>query len=381
MNTFSLPRSLGRTLIVSLFLSTFAFAQHYNQVNLVSDLTTVVPAATQPTDVHLKNPWGLARSSSSPWWVSDNNDGSSVLFTGAGALIPINPNGIVVVPNAPSQPAPGTPTGVVFNAISTDFLLVPGNSASAAAFIFVTEDGTISGWNPGVNRASAVIVRDHSEIPDAAHGAVYKGATISEFKGNPYLYVANFRSGKVEVYDTNFKRVNLSEERFDDDRIPRDFAPFNVQAIGKNLFVTYAKQDAAKHDPVGGAGLGYVDVFSPSGKLLTRLDHGDWFNAPWGVALTPGEFGVFSHTLLVGNFRSGWIAAINPITGKFQGFVRNPDNSILTIDGLWALSFGNGSGAGPSTTLYFTAGINDENDGLFGTLTPVTNELIDELQP
>jgi uncharacterized protein (TIGR03118 family) len=381
MNTSSLPGSIGRTLIVSFFLSTFAFAQHYNQINLVSDLTTVMPAPTQPQDEHLKNPWGLARGSSTPWWVSNNNDGSSQLFTGAGVLIPINPNNLVEVPNAPSQPAPGTPTGVVFNGNSTDFLLVPGNAASSALFIFVTEDGTISGWNPGVNRASAVIVRDHSQIPDAAAGAVYKGATIGAFKGHPYLYVANFRSGKVEVYDTNFNRVHLSEDRFDDDRIPHDFAPFNVQAIGRNLFVTYAKQDAAKHDPVGGAGLGYVDVFSPSGKLLARLDHGDWFNAPWGVVLTPGEFGVFSHTLLIGNFRGGWIAAFNPVTLDFEGFVRKADNSILKIDGVWALSFGNGSAAGPSTTLFFTAGINDENDGLFGTLTPVLAELAAEDHP
>ena len=254
----------------------------------------------------------------------------------------------------------------------------PGNPA---AFIFVTEDGTISGWNPSVNKASAVIVVDRSQVPDAANGAVYKGATISELKGQLYLYVSNFRAGRVEVYDSNFKRVHLDEDAFDDDSIPRDFAPFNIQAIGKNIFVTYAKQDGPKHDDVPGTGFGFVDVYSPSGKLRARLEHGDWFNAPWGVVLAPGDFGEFSHSLLVGNFGSGWIAAFNPLTGKFEGLVRNPDNSILTIDGLWGLDFGNGGGAGPSNTLYFTAGPNAETDGLFGTLTPIATELDEEDEP
>ncbi len=328
--------------------------------------------------MHLKNPWGLVRSATSPWWISDNNDGSSVLLTGAGAVIPINPNGVVEVPNAPSQPAPGTPTGIVFNGNANAFLLSAGDPA---AFIFVTEDGTISGWNPTLNKASAVIVVDHSQVPSPTNGAVYKGATIAEFKGNPYLYVTNFRSGRVEVYDSSFKRVHLGEEAFDDDCVRDGFAPFNIQAIGKNIFVTYAKQDAARHDDVAGAGLGFVVVFSPSGKRLARLEHGDWFNAPWGVALAPSEFGEFSHSLLVGNFGSGWIAAFNPVTGRFQGFVKNPDNSILTIDGLWGLDFGNGGSAGPLNTLYFTAGPNGETDGLFGTLTPVTAELNEEDEP
>lgn len=378
--TTSLPRTV-RVLAVSLLLSTFAFAQHYTQTNLLTDGVTVTPAPTQTPDAHLKNPWGLARSASSPWWVSDNNDGSSVLLNATGGVINLNPNGIVGVPNAPSQDPPGTPTGIVFNGHSTAFLLTPGTAGTAAAFIFVTEDGTIQGWNPAVNKASAVIVLDHSKPKDPDDGAVYKGATIAEFRGNPYLYVANFRSGRVEVYDSTFKRVRMSEESFDDDCIRRGFAPFNVQAIGTNIYVTFAKQDAEKHDDVAGAGLGFVDVFSPSGRLLRRLQHGPWLNSPWGVAMAPGEFGEFSHSLLVGNFGSGQIAAYNPVTGGFLGMVENPDNSILTIEGLWALSFGNGGTAGPATTLFFTAGPNDETDGVFGTLTPVAAELSEEDEP
>jgi uncharacterized protein (TIGR03118 family) len=168
--------------------------------------------------------------------------------------------------------------------------------------------------------------------------------------------------------------VRKSEEAFDDDDLPKGFAPFNVQAIGQNLYVTFAKQDEKKEDDVPGAGLGFVDVFSPDGKRLASLQHGPWFNAPWGVTLAPGEFGEFSHELLVRNFGSGEIAAFNPVTGKFLGRVKNPDDSILVIDGLWALWFGNSGLGGPYNSLFFTAGIQDEEHGLFGTLTTVPSE-------
>jgi uncharacterized protein (TIGR03118 family) len=178
--------------------------------------------------------------------------------------------------------------------------------------------------------------------------------------------------------------VHLAEHAFDpqgdgdkdsDDRngerVPRGFAPFNVQNVGGSLFVTYAKQDAPRHDPVGGDGFGYVVIFTPSGRLISHLEHGDWMNAPWGVVWTPRDFGEFSNSILVGNFRSGWVAAFNGFTGKFIAFVKNPDDSLLSIDGIWALAFGNNATAGSSTTLYFTAGIQNEMHGLFGTLTPV----------
>ena len=356
---------LFAVLVVGLFLAPFVTqAQHYTQTNLVADLPGVAPV----TDPNLVNPWGLTRSATSPWWVSNNNSGTSTLYTGAGAIIPINGNGIVTVPppkNAPTGTI-STPTGIVFNS-SADFVLPNGKPA---AFIFVTEDGTISGWNGG---AAAVLVVDNSNIP-AGHGAVYKGATSAVWNGKRYLYVTNFRSGKVEVYDSTFKRVHISEEDFDEDHIPRDFAPFNVQNIGASLFVTYAKQDASKHDDVAGEGLGFVEIFEPSGRHIAHLEHGDWLNAPWGVVWTPRDFGTFSNTILVGNFGSGWVAAFNGFTYKFIGFVKNPDDSILAIDGLWSLTFGNGASAGPSTTLYFSAGPQGETHGLFGTLTPVAAE-------
>jgi uncharacterized protein (TIGR03118 family) len=350
-----------------------AFAQHYTQTNLVSD--TAGAAAT--LDPSLVNPWGLSRSSTSPWWVSNNGSGTSTLYTGAGQIIPINGNGIVTIPPPKSAPAgtTATPTGTVFNG-SKDFVL-PAPNGKPAVFIFATEDGTISGWNGGPAAFLAVDNNDNG----SPNGAVYKGVTTADINGKRFLYVTNFRAGRVEVYDTNFHRAYLPGDAFqsgDDDegggRIPRGFAPFNIQNIGGSLFVTYAMQDAAKHDDVAGDGNGFVEIFTPSGRHIGKLQHGQWLNSPWGVVWTPRDFGEFSNTILVGNFGSGRIAAFNGFTYQFIGFVQNPDNSVLTIDGLWALAFGNGANAGPSTTLFFTAGTDHEAHGLFGTLTAVAAE-------
>jgi uncharacterized protein (TIGR03118 family) len=350
------------------------------------------------TDPNLKNCWGLTRSptvqpsgaAGSPWWIANNNSGTSTLDDGNGNPVDIfvEANGstsnfvVVPPPGFAAAGTPSTPTGIVYNSSPTDFFLNKGKPASQPAiFIFATEDGTISGWNPAVNllqggnppSPNAVLEVDNSDngSPD---GAVYKGMTSGEINGKRFLYVANFRDAKVEVYDTNFRRVRLGEDAFDDDSIPVGFAPFNIQNIGGSLFVTYAKQDGPRHDPVGGAGLGFVDIFSTTGHFEGRLEHGDWFNAPWGVVWTPRDFGEFSNTILVGNFRSGWIAAFNGFTKKFIGFVLNPDNSRVFIDGIWSLTFGNNGTAGSSTTLWFTAGPNNEMDGLFGTLTPIIAE-------
>lgn len=365
-------------------------AQHYKQTNLVSDLSNQGAAVVDP---NLKNPWGLTRSSGSPWWIGNNNSGTSTLYDGNGNPQNFFPdphpdsngnrinspfNNFVMVP--PPGFAPGTqpaPTGVVFNGSKTDFLLVPGMAGTQSIFIFATEDGTISGWNPGVNPPGSVtnaILKVDNSDKGSPNSAVYKGMTSAEIDGNRFLYVTNFRSAKVEVYDTNFHRVplaQLADDAFVAEEVPFGFAPFNIQNIGGTLFVTYAKQDGPRHDPVGGDGLGFVEIFTPSGHHIGHLQHGDWVNAPWGVVWTTRDFGEFSNAILVGNFRSGWIAAFNGFTHKFIGFVKAPDDSILFIDGLWSLTFGNDGNAGPANTLFFTAGPNGEQDGLFGILTPV----------
>ncbi len=300
-------------------------------------------------------------------------------------------------PNGSAPNFQAAPTGIVFNG-STDFDLVPGDTTTAAHFIFVTEDGTISAWAGG---NAATLKVDNSAVPNAANGAVYKGATIDEFQGKRYLYVTNFRAARMEVYDTNFNQVTLSDgdhdrddragNQFDDDQIPRGFAPFNVQNIGGSLFVTYAKQDQPKHDDVAGDGLGFVDIYSPSGKLEARLEHGPWFNAPWAAVWAPRDFGEFSNRVLIGNFGSGKIAAFNGFDGRFIGFMKDAKNAVIQIDGLWGLTFGNSAlgcpstpptgsnlpqcgGAGPYNSLFFTAGVNAEKDGLFGTLTAIKAE-------
>jgi uncharacterized protein (TIGR03118 family) len=392
MNSSNLRNWVG-TASLTLLLAPLCFAQEYIQTNLVSNVP-VTPAAVV-TDPNLQNAWGLVHGPGTPWWISNNASGTSTLYNTSG-LNPLNPsaqsptpvlspvtivalnapggmpgNG-VKIPNAPSQPAPGSPTSAIFNGAASDFLLASG---APAVFIFVTEDGTVQGWNPSINATTAIIKVDNSQVPNKNKGAVYKGATIAEINGKEFLLAANFRSGRIDVFDSNFQQVRISEELFDDDEIPADFAPFNVQGIGPNIYVTYAKQDAARHDPVGGAGLGYVAIFSPDGRKLAHLQHGDWFNAPWGVVLTPADFGEFSHTILVGNFRGGTIAAFNPLTGKFIGNMLDSGSAVVNIDGLWALVFGNGGASGPGSTLFFTAGPDNESNGLFGTLTPVSAQL------
>ena len=342
-------------MVMMLFLSTNALAQRFQQTNLVSD----VPGMAPTTDPNLVNPWGLARSATSPWWVADNHTGVSTLYTGAGAIVPL----VVTIPVPPGGTPPSSPTGAVFNGVSSDFL--------GDRFIFVTEEGVVAGWSSGT---SAVLRVNHSGA------AVYKGLALAQRNGADFLYAANFFGAKVEVFDTNYMPVTLAASAFSDPLLPSGFAPFNVQTIGDTLWVAFAEQDETKHDEVHGPGLGFVDAFTSNGKLVMRLQSGSWMNAPWGVALPPANFfnasgnslviGV-TNTLLVGQFGGGQIAMFDLKSGNFFGFLNDPNGQPMTIEGLWALSFGNGGSAGPTNALFFTAGINDEQHGLFGKITPI----------
>jgi uncharacterized protein (TIGR03118 family) len=341
--------------------------QHYKQTPLVSNLASLAPTV----DPHLVNAWGMARSSTSPWWIADNGTGLSTLYTGTGSIVPL----VVTIPSADTSASPtGTPTGIVFNGDANVFML----NGKAATFILATEDGSVSAWNGGT-MASIVV----NQTPRS----VFKGITIAsttEFTGKlaTYLYVADFRQGRVEIFDSSFNPVHspgfgifgfVHGVPFTDDQVPNGFAPFNVQNIGGDIYVTYAKQDNAKHDEVDGAGRGYVDVFSPGGTLLMRLEHGPWLNAPWGLVMASSDFGLHSHDILVGQFGSGEILAFDHATGKFRGALQGTNDQPLVINGLWGLGFGNGGTAGPATSLFFAAGIDDEQNGLFGTITAVEN--------
>jgi uncharacterized protein (TIGR03118 family) len=373
-----------------------ASAQHYTEVNLVANTSGVAPV----TDPKLVNPWGLSRTSSSPWWISDNGTGLSTLYNGAGTINPL----VVTIPkaNPNSKTFPnGTPTGTIANASPTDFLLAPG---APADFLFSTIDGTISGWNPtiGVAAGAAPPSTHAMVVVKTTDGSSYTGLTSATVNGNRYLYAANFNKGTVDVYNNAFQKVTLhsngegdryrdgdDDRPFTDERLPRDYVPFNVQAIGNDIVVTFVLHQEGNPLETDGPGLGYVDIFSSSGRLLRRLQHGDWLNAPWGVALAPLDFGIFSHALLVGQFAgggtsegSGTIAAYDLATGSFMGLVQDATGKPLSINGLWALSPGNSAAAGsydpagsPASELYFTAGTDHGTGGLFGYLKPVSTEL------
>lgn len=319
----------------------------YTQTNLVSDLPNV--AAQQ--DPGLVNPWGIVAGPSSPFWISDNGSGLSTLYNGSGNKVPLT----VTIP-----PAGSSPTGIVFNS---------GSSFGGAHFIFATEDGTIAGWTSG---SLAVI-----NVPGAT-GSVYKGLAEGNNGSADFLYAANFGTGKIDVFDSNFNSATLPGG-FADPNVPAGFAPFNIENIDGKLYVTYAKQDSMHHDDVPGAGNGFVDVFDLNGNLLQRLASGNALNSPWGLALAPSAFGAFSGDLLVGNFGDGTINAYDASNGNFMGTLDGTNGSPITIMGLWGLSFGNGAQGQQLDDLYFTAGIPGpngaiEDHGLFGSLAVATPE-------
>jgi len=344
---------------LALLFSSAAFAQHYQQTDLVANSTSVSSTAT--IDPNLVNAWGLSRGSGSPWWISDNGMGISTLYDGTGAIVPL----VVTIPPPMGGEPPSAPTGTVFN-FTKGFAVKPGKPS---VFLFCTEDGTIAGWNPGVNPSSAIIKVDHSE-----QGAIYKGCTMAKDHSLPRFYATNFAVGQVEVYDGQFRPVTMAGA-FRDPNLPANYAPFGIQNVGGSIVVTFAHRMPGSTDEDHGTGKGYVDVFDVDGNLLLRLQHGPFLNAPWGIALASGDFGTFSHRLLIGNFGDGRIHAFNLVSGMFEGTLLNTDGTPLSIDGLWALSFGGDNAKnGLATELFFTAGPNDESNGLYGKVTPVATE-------
>lgn len=362
---------------------------YYAVSNLVSD--GKVPA--DRIDPSFRNPWGLAASSGSPFWVTVNRSGTTAIFDGSGNQIPALM--YVNVPGLPGQngasvPAAGSaPTGIVFNDTTVDptaFTITSGTASAPAVFLFATQQGTISGWNPDVSPDGsspsdrAIIAIDQS----GAH-AVYKGLTLyaipagSALAQGQYLFATNFHSGKIEVYDKQFHPVTVPAGAFQDPTMPAGYAPFGIQVLNGNLYVTYAQQGPAKQNDVAGAGHGYVDVYNASGYLVQRLGGGgvqNELNSPWGLAQAPADFGRFSNDILVGNFGDSHVSAFDPTTGAFVGQLTNALGQPLVLNGgqtsgkgLWALRFGNGAKSGPANTLFFTSGINNQNDGLFGSLS------------
>lgn len=332
----------------------------FKQTNLVSD--GFVPAAT--TDPNLINPWGVSFSPTGPFWVSDNGTGVVTIYDGAGKPVSIAGNPVITVAAPPGQSAPSAPTGQVFNSAGEGFDISANGHTASSVFLFATEDGTISGWNPKVDAGHTVIAVDNSQ---GGNGAVYKGLAIGTAGGETFLFAANFRNGTVDVFNKDFKQVNS----FTDPDVPQGFAPFNVQVLDDKLFVTFAKQNEQKHDDVAGAGNGVVDEFDLHGHLLNRVASSGTLDSPWGLAIAPDTFGKFAGDLLVGNFGDGTINVFNPDNDHFLGQLTGTDGKPVTIGDLWALIPGNGSNGSDPNKIYFTAGIQKEAHGLFGSLTAV----------
>jgi uncharacterized protein (TIGR03118 family) len=334
-----------------------SFAQHYTRTDLTANSASVSSAPI--LDPNLVNPWGLSRGSGSPWWTSDEGTGLSTLYNATGAI-----QGLVVsIPRAAGGKGPSSPTGTVFN-YTTNFWVGPKQQA---VFLFSSLDGTISGWNPGANAGAAI-----QKISRPLQ-AVYTGLAIATASDGPRLYAANFLTGKVDVFDAQFKQI--TKGGFQDSSLPEHYVPFGIQTVGGNIVVTFAQHEPGSKFETHGPGLGFVRIFDTDGNLLLRVQHGDYLNAPWGIALAPGDFGPFSHRLLIGNFGDGTIHAFNAITGKFEGTLLNPDGTPTAIDGLWALSFaGDSPNNGNATELYYTAGPNFGGDGILGKLDATAAE-------
>jgi uncharacterized protein (TIGR03118 family) len=332
---------------------------HYRQINLVSDISGIA----QVQDTNLVNAWGISFHPTFPFWVSDNGAGVTTLYsvTNDASGVPhgsATPSTAIGIPGAGpaviSIPGAGNVTGQVANN-STEF--------NSDIFLFVSEDGTVSGWRPGIGTAAETLA--------TRTNATYKGVTLATVGTNTVLLAANFHEGTLDVYDGNSQLLG----QFADQRAPEGYAPFNVQNLNGVIFVTFAKQDAAKRDDVAGRGRGLIDTFDISTGKFRRFAAGRAsggnvreMNSPWGLAIAPASFGSHANQLLVGNFGSGTIMTFDA-HGKFKGLLQTAGGCPVTIDGLWSLAFGvDGGVSGVSTDLYFSAGPNNERHGLFGAI-------------
>jgi uncharacterized protein (TIGR03118 family) len=319
----------------------------------VHELNSNVPNAAAHQDSDLQNGWGIAEPASGPWWVADNGTDKSTLYNADGTK---RASPIVDIVN-------GAPTGIVFNN-SSDFVVTKDSKSAAPLFIFASESGTISGWSPAVDPANSV-------IGTVTEGAVYKGLALATRAGQRQLYATDFVGGKVDVFNSSYG-AGTAAGGFMDPNLPSGYAPFGIANVEGNLIVTFAKQQAGSEDEAHHQGFGIVDEFDSDGNLISRIATHGQLDAPWGIAKAPAGFGPFSGDLLIGNFGDGQINAYSQqADGSWAraGGLRDSSGRQIVIDGLWGIGFGNNGAAGPSTTLYFAAGPNDEADGLFGSIT------------
>lgn len=319
----------------------------YKQTNLTSD-TTGVAANVDP---NLVNPWGIAFFPNNPFWIADNNSGFTTLYNASGMN-----TGSFPVPHAAANTGLSTPTGIVANTTGAGFAV----NGKPGVFILDSEDGAITSWN-GTDPVTI-------KVDNSAAGAVYKGLALITNSSGTFLLAANFNSGAVEVYDNLFTAKTLAGT-FVDPNLPSGFAPFGIHVISNQVLVTYAMQDQAKHDPVHQAGAGYVDLFDLNGNFVQRLVSQGNLNAPWGAVIPPAGFGAFGGKLLIGNFGDGTINAYDSAAGTFIDQMKDATGAVITNASLWDMVFGGGGSSGDPNTLYVTAGLANEQHGLFAAIT------------
>jgi uncharacterized protein (TIGR03118 family) len=348
-----------------------AAAMGFTDTALVTDNDTVVATALT-IDANLQNPWGIAFAPGSPFWISDNNNNLSTLYSGIGANETQGVTGSASVGVAIPASAAGVqakPTGQVYNG-SGGFMITTSMGQESALFIFDGEGGTIAAWAKD-SGATAVTAYDDG-VANAGNHAVYKGLAIGAVGGATFLYATDLHNNKVDVFDTNFSKPAAMQGKFVDPNIPAGFAPFGIAALNGNLYVTFAKQDAAMHDEITGAGLGYVDVFDFSGNLVSQFASAGPLNAPWGIAIAPAGFGSLQGDVLIGNFGDGMINIFSPngtALANAEGPLMSSAGQPFVFPGLWSLVFGNGDSDKPVTTLFYTAGFANQTDGVFGGIT------------
>jgi uncharacterized protein (TIGR03118 family) len=339
-----------------------------NKASVVATVTTI--------DQNLQNPWGIAVGPGLPFWIADNNSNLSTLYSGTGTnetntVTGSNSVGIAIPPSAAGVES--NPTAQVYNG-SGGFLIPTGHGQETALFIYDGEGGTIAAWAQD-SGATAVTAYDDGIANGTAH-AVYKGLAIGTGNGVTYLYATDLHNNKVDVFDTNFSKPAAMQGKFVDPTIPAGFVPFGIEAMDGQLYVTYAMRDAAMHDEVAGAGLGYVDVFDLGGNFVNRFASAGALNAPWGIATAPTGFGSIAGDVLIGNFGDGTINIYTPdgSLATYVGHLTVANGGTFTAPGLWSLAFGNGDSDKPLTTLFYTAGFADQTDGVFGSISMTSTD-------
>lgn len=332
-------------------------------------------ATSTVIDANLQNPWGIAVGPGLPFWVADNNANIATLYSGTGEIETQEITGSadvgVAIP-ASAAAVQANPTGQVYNG-SDAFAVPTSKGQEPAVFIYDGEGGTLAGW--AIDSGSTTVTAYDDGVANGANHAVYKGLALGTVDGASYLYATDLHNNKVDVFDTNFAKPAAMQGKFIDPGIPSGFVPFGIAAVNGQLYVTFAKQDAAKHDEVTGAGLGYVDIFDMSGNFVSRFASQGVLNTPWGIAVAPAGFGPKEGAVLIGNFGDGKINAFTPNGAALAtsvGPMVDVNGQPFAFPGLWSLAFGNGDSDKPLTTLFYTAGFADQTDGLFGSITMST---------